>query len=117
MKPCRQCGAPERIQSPGMDICQSCEWYAASVAEKVNASMKQETIAVPVELVRELKAWRMLPIGQQLDGLLAKLPDPPPPKPDVVEECRLAGSSLLGAHEVKRMLRRYRELGCPELDE
>jgi hypothetical protein len=91
--------------------------------------VKQETIAVPVELVRELKAKlvhypsSVVPVGLRTSvsvaSLLAaidKLPDPP--KPDVVEECLKASdgefSNTLGA--MRAALRRYRELGCPELD-
>lgn len=95
--------------------------------------MKQETIAVPVELVRELKAMveeiRTKP-GNPASACVAlcheirRLPDPP--KPDVVEECIKAihGPGMHSAYtdHGKReamldALRRYRELGCPELDE
>lgn len=154
-----------------MNICQSCEWYAASIAEKVNASMKQEgcktcgarcggkpicadcflkanyrgapgqkeamkqeTIAVPVEVVRELKRqvaiiWpkhcgdtELTKRAQAIRAMVASIPEPP--KPDVVEECARAyrdnpttTSELGHPLRVRAALRRYRELGCPELDD
>lgn len=86
--------------------------------------MKQEFVQVPVEVVRELKELVYdSPRGPYLKPdrtfdevyrALQKLPDPP--KPDVVEECRRV-APILGAYETRAVLRRYRELGCPELDE
>lgn len=99
--------------------------------------MKQETIAVPVESVRELKEMveeiRLKP-GNPASACVAlcfairNLPDPP--KPDVVEECAKAywiadGSPFQHGdaptpgfkRNLRAALRRYRELGCPELDE
>ncbi len=93
--------------------------------------MKQETIAVPVELVRELQSVARVKLAMPMDKgqlmsltssyhqLVSRLPDPP--KPDVVNECARA----FGAHEdeygrdraMREALRKYRELGCPELPE
>jgi hypothetical protein len=96
--------------------------------------MKQETIAVPVELVREIRAVMARPVAQlrrddgqcgsmlELAGtipgdlrvLLQALPDPP--KPDVVKECEavlnrtLAGSMGTSYSGMRAALRRYREL-------
>lgn len=105
----------------------------------VGKAMKQEFVQVPVEVVRELKEelekWRRPQHGQRersqgayVSGRVFELSDklPDPPKPDVVEEC---GRAMLDAefvdhHElsehgkkgVRAALRRYRELGCPELE-
>lgn len=94
---------------------------------------KQETIAVPVEVVRELKALRMAYENARIDSeeeqraadrlsrMVGNIPDPP--KPDVVEECFAAWARGQGAlidtskERMRAALRRYRELGCPELDE
>lgn len=98
------------------------------------AAAKQEFVQVPVEVVRELKRnivriWpkhyedrTLLPEARELRRLEAQLPDPP--KPDVVQECVKAfenGPNLQDRDDyleesIRCALRRYRELGCPEID-
>lgn len=94
--------------------------------------MKQETIAVPVELVRELKrlAERCMPkrlrsgFSESLKQLAEAIDDmPDPPKPDPVEECAIAYRNKYSAADLpvtgqptamRAALRRYRELlGLP----
>ncbi len=125
-------------------VCKLCQLDGGDAPESAKErakAMKQETnaaplcMAVPVELVRELKEWRMLPIGQQLDALLAQLPDPPKPHP--LEACGRAYAKRFNANEdhlnpltvggywnrpaLKAALREYRsQLGMdrdPELED
>jgi hypothetical protein len=109
---------------PGDKLCKRC------IGEKVSASMKQEFVSVPVEVVRGLKeqAATLWPdrVGdshftreaQLMRNAIRALPDP---KPDVVEECARAmmphmnmdrrepfAAEHLGA--TRAALRRYREL-------
>jgi hypothetical protein len=91
------------------------------ISTKVNVSMSEKTTPVPDELLRELARCRLLPVGAHVDGLLSLLPTPPPLDP--VEECAKAWEGPVGALMDTRngrmlaALRRYRELGCPEIPE
>lgn len=130
---CPRCLGRGGVPKPGDAYCKAC------IAEKVNASMKQETIAVPVELVREIHAVMDRPVAHLAGGgpltLAGTIPGDlrglilralPKPKPDVIEECARAYREAYRAGEyqgagyppaITAALRRYRELGCPELDE
>jgi hypothetical protein len=79
--------------------------------------MKQDTMAVPVELVRELKRLRVEIEPNSfktlhLDAIRQALEQLPKPKPDVVEECAKAFRDVPGGAETRTRacLRRYREL-------
>lgn len=95
--------------------------------------MTQKTTPVPDELLRELKRLNLPPGSARsmysahavrVAELIDNLPDPP--KPDVVEECERARLNSYSRgpmagdynrHAMRAALRRYRELGCPELEE
>ena len=127
---------------PGDAFCKTCmvERIRGHVSpSKDNPMVKQETIAVPVELVREIHAVMDRPVAHLAGGgpltLAGTIPGDlrglilralPKPKPDVIEECARAYREAYRAGEyqgagyppaITAALRRYRELGCPELDE
>jgi hypothetical protein len=80
--------------------------------------MKQETIAVPVELVRELKRLRVEIEPNSfktlhLDAIRQALEQLPKPKPDMALECIKAFDTepYTGREAaMRKALRRYREL-------
>lgn len=90
--------------------------------------MTKKTTPVPDELLRELKAALDapypngdMPNRHHTPGRVTRAIDaiPDPPKPDPVEECKAV--MWIGdrgdAGIVRNILRRYRELGCPEIDQ
>lgn len=100
--------------------------------------MKQEFVQVPVEVVRELKRtvgkWdddlsaNSKSLANHMAACIRGLPDPP--KPDVVEECARIhlerdgmndwDKCMVRSHlkaDMLAALKKYRAMGCPELDE